>query len=158
MDLTVWAPVLVALVGTVGPVLMFWAQWRKDRKAETLNIGEANQRAALALVEPLRKRVEDLEREADEDRARIDALEHEVEAREGEINELRAALNLKDAEIRALREDLAQERTTRQALEVELDKANTAREERVQRIQDLEGEVDRLRGRLEQLEVRGASE
>jgi hypothetical protein len=85
-----WIPVLASLAAAVGSVVALIIAWRKapaeTRKVEA-DAGNTITDAAVALVEPLKQRISDLEEVQVRNKARITALEVEVDALKCQIRD-----------------------------------------------------------------------
>ncbi len=161
---TAFAAVVAALPG----LLALYLQRRKDsltretdKEKNKTGLEEVNQAAARALVEPMAKRIETLEREAAEDRAeieklremrerdleRIRVLEAEGEKQGRVIERLQSELAQRVVEVHSLRDMLQVKTLEIGRLQDELTKAEAARK-------TMEGEILSMRAKWTELEKR----
>lgn len=161
--------VVAALVAALPGLLALFLQRRKDtltrqsdKEKNQTGLEEVNQAAARALIEPMARRIEALEREAMEDRQeieklnelrkgdlkRISELELQGERQARVIERLQAELAQRMVEVHNLR-DLLQVKTLEiDRLQIELDKAEGARK-------GMEVEIKSMRSKWAELESRG---
>lgn len=146
---------IVAAIAATPGILAFLNQRRKD----TFTLAEANQQAAIALVQPLNERIESLERKEKELRGCITSLEKVVGEKEKRIKALEGEAEADRGRIGELEGTVAQRETTIHELEGQLSESNNALQnlakmldDRIQRIRNLETEIKTLRDKVARLE------
>lgn len=95
-----WTVIIVAVIGAISGLGSLALQWRKSRlEGSALNVENETKlsKAALDLLEPLQKRIDELEAAREREKTRMADLERRVAELECELRDER---NIKD-EIRA---------------------------------------------------------
>src|SRR3990167_4571810 len=81
--------IVVALIMALPGIYAVYRQLRKDKQDSTSLIRES----AVALIEPLKKRIDELEKQAHDDQGHIHALEAELEEKSKLIHSLEVEIN-----------------------------------------------------------------
>lgn len=96
-----WTALIMAAIALAGVAIQFWKAWSEKRRDDS-DAAESISFAAKSLIEPLRKRVDELEATTLRQEAEISALTRQTKEQKQEITELRAGVMLLTNQIVAL--------------------------------------------------------
>jgi len=110
--------IVVALIMALPGIYAVYRQLRKDKQDSTSLIRES----AVALIEPLKKRIDELRYEIDDSRQRIISLEKALEERNERIDALEKQAHDDQGRIHELEAELEEKSKLIHALEVEINR------------------------------------
>ncbi len=96
-----WTALIMAAIALAGVAIQFWKA-RSEKRRDDGDAAESISSAAKSLIEPLRKRVDELEAMTARQEAAIVTLTKKTQEQQQEITELRAGVMLLTTQIVAL--------------------------------------------------------
>ena len=93
--------IIMASVAIGGMGIQWW-RGRSENKRDNGDAAESVANATTTLIEPLNKRIKDLEKMAGEQKAQIETMTRAMQAQQFEITELRAGVTILTNQIMAL--------------------------------------------------------